>query len=80
MNVECYKVHLYMTVPERQLDGLQFKIYAKANNEFWHYNGAGTHRIVSSLAQPNDNYVRFIFEKQVDGTYKIKVCQKYTHL
>lgn len=58
------------------LDGKTFKIYCAENNEFWHYNGAGRARIVSSLAQPDDSFVRFIFHKQLDGSYKIESLAK----
>jgi hypothetical protein len=51
-----------------------FKIQAKENNQFWHFDGGNeVLKVVSSLVQPNDDYVKFTFEKQTDDLYKIKV-------
>ncbi|XP_060587781.1 uncharacterized protein LOC132743264 isoform X1 [Ruditapes philippinarum] len=55
------------------LKGKVFKIYAKENDQFWHFDGGHqVLKVVSSLWQPNDEFVKFTFEKQTDGSYKIK--------
>ncbi|XP_060552360.1 uncharacterized protein LOC132713702 [Ruditapes philippinarum] len=60
-------------LPAVNLEGKTFMIYAKANNQFWHFDGGHPNlKVVSSIWQPNDNFVRFTFEKQTDGSYKIK--------
>ncbi|XP_060555586.1 uncharacterized protein LOC132716346 [Ruditapes philippinarum] len=55
------------------IEGKVFKIQAKENNQFWHFDGGNeVLKVVSSLVQPNDDYVKFTFEKQTDDSYKIK--------
>ncbi|XP_060574399.1 uncharacterized protein LOC132732071 isoform X2 [Ruditapes philippinarum] len=55
------------------LEGRVFQIHAKQNNQFWHFDGGHqVLKVVSSLWQPNDDFVKFTFEKQTDGSYKIK--------
>ncbi|XP_053398429.1 uncharacterized protein LOC128556774 [Mercenaria mercenaria] len=55
------------------LEGKLFMIYVKANNEYWHFDVKHpTLKAVTSIFQPSDDFVKFIFEKQVDGSYKIK--------
>ncbi|XP_053398430.1 uncharacterized protein LOC128556775 [Mercenaria mercenaria] len=59
--------------PVVNLEGKRFMIYVKDNNKFWHFDGGHpTLKAVTSFWQPNDNYVKFMFEKQADGSYKIK--------
>ncbi|XP_053408347.1 uncharacterized protein LOC128559797 [Mercenaria mercenaria] len=55
------------------LEGKKFKIKVVQNNKFWHFDGGHTVlKAVTSLWQPNDAFVKFMFEKQPDGSYKIK--------
>ena len=59
----------------------QYRIRVKATNTFWHEDGCCS-KLVSTRWQPNDDYTRFILEKQSDGSYRIKVKadNRYLHV
>ncbi|XP_060552359.1 uncharacterized protein LOC132713701 [Ruditapes philippinarum] len=63
----------YIKQSDLELEGKVFRIYVKENNRFWHYDGNNVgFEVVSCRWQPDDDFTRFTFEKQGDGSYRIK--------
>ncbi|XP_053398298.1 uncharacterized protein LOC123553570 [Mercenaria mercenaria] len=57
------------------LEGKQIKIITKEINIFWHFNGNGDLKL-SNRWQPDDMFSKFLLEKLMNGSYKIKSVAK----
>ena len=53
-------------------NGTVYRIKLKSSNEYWHCDG-GADKLLSTRYQANDDFTRFIFEKQSDNSFKIYV-------
>jgi hypothetical protein len=58
-----------------------YRIQVKATGQFWHEDGGGD-RLISTRWQPDDDFTRFILERQADGSYRIRVkaSNRYIHV
>jgi hypothetical protein len=57
------------------------QVRVRASGRHWHSDGGGD-RILSTRYQPNDEYTRFVFERQRDGSYRLQVqaTGRYLHV
>lgn len=54
----------------KRVDGKTFVIKCCGDGKFWHYNRDTN--VVSAILQTSDNFIKFSFELQTNGSYKIK--------
>ena len=59
----------------------EYRIQVEATKLYLHEDGHGD-RLLSTRHQPNDDFTRFILEKQADGSYRIRVKanNRYLHV